>query len=123
MEWLEGAILEKKNMEVYLLEKKSCPRKFDSSQKTSKSMIYQKRNRWKEMARFSSDCKKMRNYQEMDRSNEVKFFLVVAEWLEDGLTSSEEESSEEGRISQKRGSWKIEDRRRQSSRKTAGSET
>lgn len=67
------------------------------------------------MARFSSDCKKMGNYQ--DRSNEVKFFLVVAEWLEDGLTSSEEESSEEGRISQKRGSWKIEDRRRQSSQK------
>lgn len=57
--------------------------------------------------------------REMDR---VKFFLVVAEWLEDGLTSSEEESSEEGRISQKRGSWKIEDRRRQSSQKTAGSE-
>lgn len=75
------------------------------------------------MARFSSDCKKMGNYQEMDRSNEVKFFLVVAEWLEDGLTSSEEESSEEGRISQKRGSWKIEDRRRQSSQKTIGSET
>lgn len=63
----------------------------------------------------------MENNREMDRSNKVKFFLVVTEWLEDGLTSSEEESSEEGRISQKRGSWKIEDRRRQSSRKTAGS--
>lgn len=65
----------------------------------------------------------MENYREIDRLNKVKFILVVAEWLEDGLTSSEEESSEEDRISQKRGSWKIEDRRRQSSQKTAGSET
>lgn len=64
----------------------------------------------------------MENYREIDRLNEIKFFLVVVEWLEDGLTSSEEESSEEDRISQKRGSWKIEDRRRQSSQKTVGFE-
>lgn len=65
----------------------------------------------------------MENYREIERLNKVKFFLVVVEWLEDGLTSSEEESSEEDRIFQKRGSWKIEDRRRQSSQKTVGSET
>lgn len=51
MEWLEETVLEKKNnsRKVYFLEKKNSPRKFDSSQ-TSKSMIYQKRNCWKEMA-------------------------------------------------------------------------